>query len=570
MRIPMGNFGNVVAEPQRAVMTPNNDPVNAALGRVGQTGMQVADRVMHERRQEIEEMARVKGANADLDHKIFVKIKTQEISDKIARGEISYKDSADIFRKEVESQPVPVIEGLPPAYQENLQIGFRRTIADAQFAIGKAVEGAQHAEFKGQFGAALDKLGKLAGMPGADVDKINQQAELLIPLAKKADIPEDAFGKTIQDWRDRNWTNQATQRAMQAKDDLAGLQQLEQDLTAADGYYAQRLDTDKRNVILRGVINDRMRIENRMQHDVDRREAKAEKSIAEMDRQVASGIPMTPDMALTWAAKVQGTAFEADFRQRIQEERQVQEVLHLPIDQQKTFVQQKEAELLNGGGSVRDKANIDRLKAAVEKNTKQLQNEPLLFAQNRMGRAVTPINLASLLEPDGAAKLGDQMADRVATIAALQKQYGPQVQMHPLMPQEGEMLTKVLNEATPKQQATLFGTLRASFNDDDVYTSTMKQIASDSPVKALAGAIFAKQRGITLEKKWFGTDSVASSTDVAETLLVGESIVNKTKAQKAEDGVGKSLYLPPRNALTPSSRASPATCTATAAARRRK
>lgn len=543
MRIPLGNFGNVVAQPQQQVQVQADPSVARALGNVGQVGMQVAEHI----KQEHEEMARVKGANADLDHKIFVKNKTQEISDKIARGEISYKDAAEAFRKDVESQPVPVIEGLPLVYQENLQHGFRRTVADAKFTIGKAVEVAQRAEFKGQFGAAIDKLSKLAGLPDADIEKINGQMDLLIPLAKNAGIPEDVLGKTIQDAKDRNWTNHATQRAMQAKDNLEGIQQLERDLIAADGFYAQKLDTDKRNAVLRSVINDRIRIENRMQHALDRRESKAERVIAEMDQQVASGIPMPQEKLLAWAERVKGTSFEVDFRQRIQDEAEVQQVLRMPIDQQMTFVQQKEAELTTKGGTVRDKANVTRLRTAVEKNIKQLQDEPLLFAQNRTGNAVEPLNLQSILDPGGAAELSNQMADRLATISALRKQYGTQVKMNPLLPQEAQLLTQVLDSAAPKQQSMLFGTLRASFNDDNAYLSTMRQIAPDSPVKALAGAIFAKQRGITLEKKWFGTDNVASSTNVAETLLVGESIVNKTKAQKAEDGVGKSMYLPPRN-----------------------
>lgn len=549
MKISLGNFGNQVAEPQRQAQVPGGDPVGQAMQQLGHTGMQIAGKLMQEKRQELEDMARVKGANADLDHKIFVKNKTQEISDKIARGEISYKDAADVFRKDVESQPIPVIEGLPPALQEGVRLGFKRTITDAQFTIGKAVEGAQRAEFKGEFASAIDKLGKLAGMPGADIEKINAQMDLLTPLAKSAGIPEDAFGKTLQDAKDRNWTNHATQRAMESKDDLEKIEQLERDLTAADGFYAMKLDTDKRNAVLRSVINDRIRIENLMRHDIDRREAKTEKVLGEVDRQIASGIPMTPDMLLTWSAKVKGTAFEGDFKQRIEEEGQVQQVLRLPIEQQRTFIQQKESALMTGGGSVRDKANLGRLKTAVEQNTKQLQNEPLLFAQNRMGQQVKPLDLASMLEPNGAVNLGAQMAERVATITALQKQYGAQVKMNPLLPQEVEMLGTVLDKVTPKQQASLFGVLRASFNDDNAYTSTMRQLAGDSPVKALAGAIYAKQRGITLETKWFGTDSVASSTDVAETLLVGEGIVNKTKAQKAEDGAGKSMYLPPRNAF---------------------
>ncbi|HCY61540.1 MAG TPA: hypothetical protein DHV59_01590 [Oxalobacteraceae bacterium] len=539
----------MVAEPSKQALVPQDNQVSNALGRLGATGMQIADQMLQEKRQEQEDMARAKGANAALDHEIFVKNTTQDISDRVARGELPYKDAQDELRKALGSQKLPAIEGLHPAYLESLDRGFKRQAAAAEFTIGKVVEGAQRAEFKGQFGATLDKLGKLAGMPGADVDKIIQQADLIIPLAKKAAIPDDVLGKTLQDWKDKTWTNHATQRAMQAKDDLAGLQKLEHDLTAADGYYSQRLDTDKRNTILRGVINDRIRIENRAQADIDRREAKAEKVIGQMDAQIASGIPMTPDMALTWLAKVKGTAYEADFQQRIQEEDQVQKVLRLPIDQQKTFLQQKEAALLTNGGTPRDKANLARLKTVIESNTQQLQNAPLLFVQNRTGQPVAPLDLRTLLDPNAAGGLSSQMSERVATISAMRKEYGPQVKMNPLLPQEAKALVSLLDEASPKQQAMLFSTLRGAFNDDSAYTAAVMQIAPDSPVKAVAGVLTAARHSITLESKWYGTDSVAASTDVAETLLLGESMVNKTAGQKAQDGSGKSLFLPPRAAF---------------------
>lgn len=553
MRIPLGNFGNVVAEPQRQAQIPAGagTEVGAALARLGQVGMQVAADKMEEQRALEDDLYKTRSLIAYQEYDLETKTAIERSKQRLHAGEIDRLAFVAEVNDARQKSFTKTIGSLPSnRYSENvsrLSLGLNKTFALQAAGI---VEQDQQREFGANAAALLDNAGKAAGMPGADIDLLNEQAgNAYLQLAARAGTPKDKAETTVQDWRDRNWTNQATQRAMDARDDIERLQQLERDLTAEDGFYAMRLDTDRRNAILRSVVNDRLRLENRLQLDVDRREAKAEKAIAEMDRHVASGIPIPVDLRLAWGERVKGTAFEGEFRQRLQDEEQVQQVLRMPIEQQIGFVQKKETDLMTKGGTPQDKTNITRLRSAVDNNLKQLQEAPLVFAQNRAGYTVRPLDLSVLISADGASKIGSELEERVATIASFQKQYGPQVKMHPLLPQEADMLINVLNQITPKDQSTIFGTLRASFNDDKGYLAVMQQIAPDSPVKALAGAIYAKRRGITLEKNWFGSDSVAAATNVAETLLIGESIVNKTKAQKAEDGVGKSMYLPPRGAF---------------------
>jgi hypothetical protein len=180
----------------------------------------------------------------------------------------------------------------------------------------------------------------------------------------------------------------------------------------------------------------------------------------------------------------------------------------------------------------------------VQANVKQLQDNPLLFIQNRTGVQVAPIDLTQLIQPGGAEQIGEQLRDRVTSISAAQKQYGPQVKMRPLLPQEAAGLASALGDATPRNARDMLGSLRSSINDDGAFTAAMQQIAPDAPVKALAGMLAAKQRTLTLENRIFSDDVTVSSGDVAMTLLTGESILNKTKAQKSADGQAKSFPLP--------------------------
>jgi hypothetical protein len=555
----MGNFGFKGPEPVQHTQISGEgiDAAARAAQKLGQTGMQVASgimdeqrrvmdeqrRAMDEQRRENEALIRARAGNAVLDREIQIKTLQADIEQKLSDGSLRHDQAVDAYNTALQKLEMPAVDGMDPVTSENFNKGMKRVEFMGLSGIQQAAEKAKRVEFKGQTDGALDRLGKLAGMPGADIDKINSQVEALDAIGQVA--YGQNWGKVKQDFRDRNWTNQATQRAMQARDSLEDLQRLERDLTEADGFYANKLDPDKRNAVLRTVIGDRMRLENRMQHDADQREARAEKAIGEIDRQIASGVPATAEMWKDWLGTVKGTAYEGEFKKRLAEEGEVQKVLRLPVDQQLAFVQQREAKLLTGGGTVRDQANLSRLKGAVEANVKQLQEAPLLFNQSRTGVAVKPINIADLADPNGAAKIAGQMRDRVASIIAMQKQYGPEVQMRPLLPQEAQILTRALDQASPRQQVDLFGTLRKAFDDDSAYTAAMQQIAPDSPVKALAGILVAKQRKITLESHLFSSDTTAMSGDIAATLLEGEALLNKTKGQKAEDGKAKNFPLPP-------------------------
>lgn len=118
-----------------------------------------------------------------------------------------------------------------------------------------------------------------------------------------------------------------------------------------------------------------------------------------------------------------------------------------------------------------------------------------------------------------------------------------------VMAEMGAPLIKVLgsklDNASVPQQLQYFTALRQNFLGDDAgYNQVMQLFAHDSPVKARAGDIAVQPNAMTLSTSMFGNTQVPSAK-VAETLLTGENIINKTKAQKDGDGNTKSLFLPP-------------------------
>jgi hypothetical protein len=540
--IPLSpDLGQGTPQPQRTPTAEAPTALADAAQRAGQTLSGIAD----DRMQQIEQMGRAKAANALLDHEIAVKTAAGSIKDGLATGQLSYTDAAKAYQGAVSQIEVPKIDGLDPAAAEQFNSGIKRINAMSGLEIDGAAQAAQRQDYKAQAGALFDKLGKLAGMPGADIPAILGQADAARSVLQNAGLPSDQIDKTLQDFKDQTWAQDAVQKSMGARDSIPALEDLAHQLSDPKGFYIDKLDTNKRDGVLRSVQARIDVLRNRLQHQQDLREAKAGRAIDTIDRQISSGVPATPDMWANWADLTKGTSYADDFKQRVEDELQTQDVLRKPIDQQVSYIQQKQQELMNGGGTLRDKANLDRLGQVVSQNVKQLQNDPLLFLQNRTGQNFQPLDVSQLLQPNGADQLRAQLEDRMAAIRALRTKYGESVQIHPLLPQEVKFLNTALDKASPDQQAMIFKQLHAGLGGNTTaYVAAMQQIAPDAPVRAMAGMIAGKQQQITLEHNWLSSDVVANSGDVAHTLLVGEGILNKSKAQKAADGKSTGFPIP--------------------------
>lgn len=536
MKIPMGNFGQNVAH---AVAQPDTSPISAATDRLGQ----IVSRVGDQEYEKAQTLARAKDETAYLDHTLAVQQLEQTTKQQIATGEIPYEQASQIHADQLKQLPAPTVTARDPAWRERVNGQVNRAQLESQLQVGGMVSAARERDLQSQGIQQLDVLGKLAGAPGADVAAVNAQAEGVTKLLRAAGLNEAQASKTIQDFKDRNWFNQATQKAMQSRESLAGLKQLEHELVDDDGFYAGKMDTQNRNAVLNAVIGHRIALENQIQHQANKREVTGERALAQMDRQIASGVPATVGMWSQWETALKGTSFEGEFRSRVDDEREVQQVLRQPMNVQQKYLQDAQAKLQTEGGTIAQQANFNRLKSAVDANVKLMTEVPLAFNANRTGQEVAPLDLPALLSGDEATRA--QLQDRLATLGAMRKQYGNQVPMRALLPQEAQALTQALDTSSPKDQSELFGSLYNSMGDARAYQSVMQQIAPDSPVKAIAGMLAAKQAQLTTTTHWFRPDEIANSGDVSATMLQGQAMLDPSKAQKAADGSPKlNLYLP--------------------------
>jgi hypothetical protein len=535
MKIPLGNGGNVTAKPQSGVAVVRNAGAKGnALDNFANTGLEITSRVEataraeqnqaeRDAKQRRDEMARAKTANAVLDHEIYSKTAAQNVSDRVSRGEIPYAEADKVLQDELKKAPAFKPDDADPVLAETYQRAIERNSFTAKSAVGQSADNAMRADYKAQFGGGLDKLGKLAGMPGADIEHINERASALIPIAKQAGVPDDQIGKTIQNFKDANWFNQASQLALQYSDSVDGLNRLKTELTTEKGYYADKLDPEKRTAIMKTIDANMDRLINRQQHLADKQEVIAGRAIGEIDQQIASSVPATPQQWLEWEQKVKGTPYEADFKARAKDEQQVQELLRKPIEEQLSFLQQKQVDMASNGADLRTQANFNRLKNAVDSNVKLLKESPIIFNQNRTGQTVAPLDFMG-------GDVATQLKDRFSTVAALRNKHGNEVALNPWLPQEAAQVKELLAKGDDKAKLALLGTIAQASPDGASYAGALKAVAADKGVIMLAG--MAQYRGF----------KSSEGRDVASTLLAGSKVLEDKSVLMPTETVFKSAF----------------------------
>lgn len=541
MRIPTGDFGYRSPTVQRnQVNTSGMGADTQALQNVAQTGMAIA----RDMQQEKVALARVKAGNAVLERELQIRSILDDGEKQLQEGKLTSDSMEEYYKSSIQKLKAPTVEGLDDVAYEQFQSGLKSVDLKGSDTVRSIAGRARINENKATVDMALENFGRLAGQPDADVAIVNNQMNSLDTAGRIAYGEQWPLVK--QKRQEANWYNQANQRIMTSKDNLELLRQVEDDLTKKDGFYLDKLDTEPRNILLNNVINNRLQLESRIERDALRAQQQASTLLAKYDQQIASGIPTTPEQQNEFRQKIAGTGYETELDARIKNETEVQNMLRLPIEKQIEFVQEKQA-AIKQGATMAEAANVERMSKAVQANVKQLQEDPLLFNQQRTGVPVQPVNMAMLFTPETSAQVKQIFSDRVADIRATQQKYGDRVQMRPLLPQEAKSLSAMLDQQSPEEQGIVFASLRKAFDDDAAYLSAMQQIAPDSPIKARAGSMIAAGGGFTMEDNWFSPDAILMAQDAAKTLLIGESILNKTKIDKSADGKSKSFPMPPES-----------------------
>ncbi|KRP91058.1 hypothetical protein TX25_18860 [Pseudomonas lactis] len=532
-QIPLGNFAQARAvpeAPQNRVITVDTRGQTQAAQQTASAIQSAAQGVLDNINKEDQALARVRASNALIDRESQIKTIATDLDEKMRTGQLPYEKSEEAFTSAVSKLEPLETPGLDEAQQgeignslKRMQLGGLDTIR-ASAAKGR-IQAAQS-----DLVSRMDMLGKDAAMPGANVDQINARMD-----AEDIDVAGRlAFGETWaskkQEFKDGNWTTHATQRVIESRESIGSLQKLEHDLTAEDGFYAKKLDPEKRNQLLNTVSGRIFQVKEHQQRQAEMREMKAERILTQMDRQAATGVPPTPADQQRWKSALSGTSAAGEFSTRMQEMTQVQTLLRQPPAVAQQFIDRQRQQMQSNGASVAEQANLDRLQRAVDSNTKMMRETPLVFNAMRTGADVAPLDVSGITSTEGQQKLGEQIAERFDVVNSVRKAYGPDVNRNPWKPEEQVMLSSLIKQADDSTKLQLFGAIAGSSPSGADYAAAIKPLVADDPIVTLAG--MAQFRGL----------KGADGTDVPRTLLSGAKVLTDKSVPLPKDNFFRQAF----------------------------
>lgn len=532
-QIPRGNFDRVAVQPevaQNRVIAVDQSQQNRASQQTADTIVNAGLNMIDQRTKEDQALARVKASNSLIDRESQIKTIATDLDEQIRVGKLSYDKAPEAYNAAVSKLDALDTTGLDPAQQGEIGNSLKRIQLGGMANIQASVAKGRILSAQSDLASRMDKLGKDAAMSGADVELINRRMD-----AEDVDTAGhlafgEAWASKKQQFKDNNWTTHATQRVIEARESVGSLQKLEHDLTAEDGFYARKLDPDKRNQLLNTVSGRIFQVKEHQQRQAEIRETRAERALTQMDRQAATGVPPTPADQQRWRSITAGTSVAGEYGTRIQEMNQVQDLLRQPPAVAQQYIDKQRQQMQSNGATVAQQANLNRLQTAVDNNIKLMRENPLTFNAMRTGSDVAPLDVSGVTTPEGQKKLGDQIAERFDVVNSVRKAYGPEVARNPWKPEEQTMLASLLANADDGTKLQVLGAIVASSPSGADAAAAIKPIAGDQPITVLAG--MAQFRGLK------GPDG----TDVPKTLLAGAKVLTDKSTPMPKDNLFRESF----------------------------
>lgn len=485
-KIPLGNFGNLIAQPvtRRTIPAGAFDNGGAGLQKAGAMGMQLAGDMLAEQRdleQKVQRMTTLAGIQTGL-----ADLHDQTIRG-VADGSIP-KDAAESSFAEASNKLVSEkMDGLHPDFQkvikaETLGITGRYSNAVRDSVVKRSQQDTRVGLFdfieqqsrlaltdrekaSSQMVRAIDDIGPSAGFNPVEIHDLKKRGN-------------DDIAYTVAKRMVTNSSN--------------SIESVDAALKALDGPEYSGLGNARREALYAHLVNARTRIDTRIRHDADKRLADAEKATQEFESQISTTNRARPDDYINWEKRVRGTPEEPRFAELKALEQEVQKVIALPPELQDQFITEARSAQRINGASEKQIRTLAATERAISENRKAMVEHPLKYLSERTGQSFAPITPALLQE--GGEAIQREMQSRVSALYGLRKSTSGRTELKVFSPDEADHVGKMLSASPPAIQGALLGVMRNAINDPKAFSDTVRQIAKDDPVLAYAGV--AKGRNL--------------------------------------------------------------------------
>lgn len=523
-RIDMGSFG--YRTPQSNPVTPMGNvdmQVADATQRLGMTAVGVADRVLHDQRQEKERadqagavLAHAKIQNGMADaydqlnadvlegkvDKIGATARWKEVTDQVVNDNLRGVDAnrAGIVRAQA--------DGIRGKFQNNLFDTFRKR---DQQQVGADITA--YGEESMRFGARD---------PGA---AISQYSTFVDRMGPAAGWNPEQIGKAKQGFKEQvtfNSFRAQGQDAMQSNNP-ANVEAVRQRLGSAEG---DALDPAKRNALDQTLFGWQQSMEAKAERELAKADRESERRLKtasdslEKGYQLAmSGGYLSPDYMAQLSAQAQGTGLEPQVQALFASQKEVAGFASMPPDQRAERLNAMRARRATQGVGISPEQNEVLQRAErIDDNLRKSVDQNAWEAAQGVGviQQAPQINITDVNQ--ALAVVGQRMTQ----IGLVEDWAGKKVS--PLQPVEADQLTRLVKTLKPDQAASMLGQIGGLVGDSDRVAAVAKQMQDKDSTIGTAMA--------------FASSKTTQGRYTAELVLQGQQAI-KDKSIKV-DGVAES------------------------------
>lgn len=519
-RIPLGNFGNVIAQPAPAVRVTSAAFDNGGSGaqKLGDDVLRISASIADEERQKADALTRARLTNSALDREMAVDNIGREIEQDIAAGKLHYNDAATAYKKRVGDLQTPDLNGVDPVTAEN----FSRSVKRLDFKGEKHIEGivgkARQGDMRAQADGILDKLGKQAGLPGTDMATITAQIDGMDEIGRAA--YGAAWDKRKQDWKDNSWDARLNQQAMAVRNDVGGINALQKQIT--EGEYADKLDSNRRNMLVArldgyktSLIQRSEAANARAAREEERRLKKAEAEFNTFQGLADKGTILAPEYVERTLQMTAGTPYQQGVSAIMQQAQANGGIARQPIRQQQAELDRVDAQIAKTGRTPELDKRREQLQKVLNGSQTDLKENGLRAGLERGVIAdMAPLDVST---PEAIA---GSMAKRLEQAESVSQWAGKAVS--PLDAREAEQIKGMLDALPAKQRS--------------VAVSTIAQSAGPRYAGAIAEQLDKQDRALSLAFATAGSQTT-SNRYTSELILKGATAIKDGTAMKDDKKV---------------------------------
>lgn len=454
MRIPTGNFGNVVATPQRAVSVSadafGEEEAQANI-QAGATLMRVGSEF--EQRQK--DLDRIKSVRTMAEAKNDLHGLQDEITRGLADGTVTPDAAQGMWGERSKKLLEDRLKGLNSG---NREIASAHLTGDS-FTLGARVRDAAIKRTQQDIGGELFNLGSALERDAVrDRGKANGLFEQSVTaLGPQAGMTPVQIAKEVQGFKERTARTEAYSLIHSARTDMAALNAAEQ-AVSSDAF--ADLDPQQRAVLLNTTAGYKAALEQKAIVAQQRAELQAQRR----DREAGAvfnqawalslqGKKLSDGFAETLAAKTQGTQYESMVPQLLNAVPEATAFAMQPLVAQREAITLWTAEQnASGTDPVRD-ARLEAARKSFEASERDYQADPLPAA---LERGVLP-ELAPLNMTGGVASIAQGLNARMEQARTVGAQVGRPVS--PLTADEAGQFAELLKVLPADQKATTLAAL---------------------------------------------------------------------------------------------------------------